>query len=70
MDVKEELRYRRILANLTQTAVAKEAGVHPVKLCQYERGVHTPSPQIRQRILAAIDRLAHKEDAARGGGNY
>jgi transcriptional regulator with XRE-family HTH domain len=62
--IKEELRLRRLLMNLSQRQVAEEAGIHPVSLSRYESGTWIPSSVMVERILSAISRLTQ----AKGGG--
>jgi transcriptional regulator with XRE-family HTH domain len=63
MEICEEIRLRRVLKGLSLSAVAKASGIHRVNLGRYERGIHVPRPQTYERIIAAIDRLAHTEDS-------
>jgi transcriptional regulator with XRE-family HTH domain len=54
MAQKQSLRYLRRLADLTQEQLADKAGVHPVTLSKYERGVISPSVLVLQRIAQAL----------------
>ncbi len=63
MDYCEEIRLRRVYAKLKAVDVARAAGIHPVHLSDYERGVHVPRQRTYERIIAAIDRLTHTEDS-------
>lgn len=49
-----ELRSRRLLAGLTQAALAAKVGVHPITLVRYETGKMQPRPDTAQRIARAL----------------
>lgn len=49
-----ELRSRRLLAGLTQVALAAKVGVHPVSMARYETGVINPRPGTVGRIAKAL----------------
>jgi transcriptional regulator with XRE-family HTH domain len=53
----EELRQRRVVANLRQADVAREAGMSQSRLSNYEKNIHTPSKASRERVLKAIEGL-------------
>lgn len=54
MAKQHTLRYLRRLADLKQTEVAERAGVHPVTLSKYERGVIRPSVLVLRRIADVL----------------
>ena len=57
-NIGSELALRRHLCGLRQYKVAQEVGLCPSVLSDFERGVKKPSPELIERILAAIERLA------------
>jgi len=52
-----EIRTARRAADLTQSAVAKRAGLSQATLSNIEKGIATPLPERRERVLRAIDEL-------------
>jgi transcriptional regulator with XRE-family HTH domain len=65
----ENLRVRRVQARLTLAEVARESGMAPGRLCNYENGVHDPDERSMKRVSDAIDRLARSARTIRKGGN-
>ena len=61
VEVGEELKLRRILKKLTQTDVARLAGIQRSSLSRYESGEWVPSDEMRRRILEAIARLSPRQ---------
>lgn len=49
-----ELRNRRLLAGLTQRALAAKVGVHPISMTRYESGTIRPRPDTVARIAKAL----------------
>lgn len=50
----EQLRTRRLLAGLTQTALAAKVGVHPISVTRYETGSMNPRPDVIARLARAL----------------
>lgn len=49
------LRSRRLLAGLTQQALAAKVGVHPISMTRYESGSQKPRPDVVRRLARALD---------------
>lgn len=58
--IGEELRLRRVLANLLQWRVAQLVGISPVQLSLIERGRRQPSPELIEKICQAIEILKER----------
>ena len=61
--MESELRLRRVLARVRQQDVALRVGISQTELSNIERGYRQPTPELAERIEAAILELA----SARGG---
>lgn len=48
------LRERRLLAGMTQAALAAKVGVHPISLVRYESGKQQPRPDTAHRLAQAL----------------
>lgn len=61
------LRKQRLLAGLTQTALAAKVGVHPISMTRYETGAINPRPGTVARLAKALGvdvaDLAHVTDS-------
>ncbi len=60
-DIGKDLMLRRILKGLSQYAVAARLGIPAPKLSEIEHGKSQPSPEMVERIKAAINALIAKE---------
>jgi len=49
-----EIKIARIRAGLRQYEVAMNVRISPSRLCEIEAGRRQPSPELRERILQAI----------------
>lgn len=49
------LKSRRLMAGLTQVALAAKVGVHPITMVRYETGAITPRPDTLSRLARALD---------------
>jgi predicted nucleotidyltransferase len=50
----EDMRAMRLAAGLTQAQVAARAGTARPNIAAYESGAKVPSPEVRQRLIAAM----------------
>lgn len=50
----EMLTAKRVAAGLSQSEVARRAGVTPTAISRYERGRHKPTPAVVRRLAAAL----------------
>ena len=50
-----EFKVLRIRRGLRQYQVAERIGVHPARLSEIEAGRRTPTPQVLNRLLDALD---------------
>ena len=64
-NIGKELRYQRIVYNLTQREVAKVLGVKPTTIGRWEGGYHTPSIYDLSRLAdfydISLDELVGRE---------
>lgn len=60
----EDLKLARILKHISQYEVAAKLGIPAPKLSEIEHGKCQLSPEMRERILKAIEELSKQ-----GGGN-
>jgi transcriptional regulator with XRE-family HTH domain len=56
----EEVRERRKQRNLTQEALAFEAGVHPNVVGRIERGIYNPTVMILYAIAVKLNTSLHE----------
>lgn len=49
------VKSRRLMAGLTQVALAAKVGVHPITMVRYETGAITPRPDTVSRLARALD---------------
>lgn len=49
-----KLRELRLLAGLSQTALAARVGVHPITVSRYERGTANPGPDTIRRLSRVL----------------
>ena len=52
---RRQVRSMRLMAGLTQTELAREAGLSPSAVYTLERGLCQPRPATHQRLLAFLD---------------
>ena len=52
------LKEYRERAGLTQTQLARRAGIHPITICSYEKGKHTARKSTAERIAQALGDIA------------
>lgn len=56
----ERLRQARDLAHLTQVEMARRLRLSPRSIQGYEAGTTTPSPRVRRRLVAFMERVEAK----------
>lgn len=49
------VKSRRLMAGLTQVALAAKVGVHPITMVRYETGAINPRPDTVSRLARALD---------------
>lgn len=51
---RDAARRARLLAGLTQSALAARVGVHPITVTRWESGAIRPRPDMIRRLAAAL----------------
>ncbi|MBM4463247.1 MAG: helix-turn-helix transcriptional regulator [Chloroflexi bacterium] len=67
MSVGSDVRWQRLLSGIPQFRLAQAVGITQSRLSEYELGKRTPSPEMVEKLRAALALLVAQKEVVSSG---